>query len=207
MAVPPVIRKKKDLEIFLEKVPKFTSPDAKSEQYKTPATIAADIIFNAYIEGDIQDKQVVDLGCGTGIFAIGAKVMGARKVLGVDLDGGSIKLAKQFADENELEIGFEVIDVKDCKWSCDTVIQNPPFGAQNRNADRIFLERAAKLGKVIYSIHNANTVDFVKILIEKLNCSITFEKNYIFKLEHSFAFHTKPYKNISVALFRIVSEH
>ena len=47
----------------------------------TPAPIAADIIFTAYQWGDIENKTVVDLGCGTGIFSVGAVSMGAKKVL------------------------------------------------------------------------------------------------------------------------------
>jgi len=60
--------KKKELEILLQKVPSFEKPVPHFEQYLTPASIAADIIFTAHQFGDIENKTVIDLGCGTGIF-------------------------------------------------------------------------------------------------------------------------------------------
>ncbi|UCH89149.1 MAG: methyltransferase [Thermoplasmata archaeon] len=200
----PIKFKKKNFEIFLEKVPDFKSPDAKMEQYKTPAPIAADILFNALSSGDVIDKHVVDLGCGTGIFAIGAKMLGAQKVQGLDIDSSAIELAREFSLEHRLEIEFDVKDVAECEWMCDTVIQNPPFGAQTKRADRVFLETAARIGEVMYSIHNANTREFIANLIDKLGYSIDFEKKYKFKIEHTFDFHTKPSKENEVILFRAV---
>ena len=60
--------KKKELEILLQGVPSFDKPIPHLEQYLTSASIAADIIFTAHQFGDIKDKTVLDLGCGTSIF-------------------------------------------------------------------------------------------------------------------------------------------
>ena len=89
--------KKKELEIVLQKLPPNPAPIIKLEQYPTPANIAADIIFHAYIEDDIADRTVLDLGCGTGIFAIGAKLLSASEVLGMDIDGTSLAIAEGYA--------------------------------------------------------------------------------------------------------------
>jgi putative methylase len=56
--------KKKELEILLQKVPSPINPQPTLEQYTTPASIAADIIFIAHQFGDIYEKTVLDLGCG-----------------------------------------------------------------------------------------------------------------------------------------------
>ena len=61
----------------------------------TPAPIAADILFTAYHWGDIEGKTVVDLGCGTGIFSVGAVYMGAKKVIGFDVDKNIISASKR----------------------------------------------------------------------------------------------------------------
>ncbi len=45
--------RKKDLEIALQKVRGFESPDPSLEQYMTPAAMAADIVFDAYRAGDV----------------------------------------------------------------------------------------------------------------------------------------------------------
>ena len=47
--------KKKDLDIRLERVRPFREPSAALEQYPTPATIASDILFTAYANGDVSD--------------------------------------------------------------------------------------------------------------------------------------------------------
>ena len=78
--------KKKELELLLQKVPQPDNPLIHLEQYMTPAVIAADVIFISHQFGDIQDKTILDLGCGTGIFAVGALVTGAKKVIAVDTD-------------------------------------------------------------------------------------------------------------------------
>ena len=80
--------------MILENVPQHPNPKVGLEQYSTPATIAADLVWNAYGLGDIRDMNVLDLGCGTGIFAIASSLMGARSSLGVDIDDESIALAK-----------------------------------------------------------------------------------------------------------------
>lgn len=87
------IRKKKHLEMILEKIPQHPNPKVELEQYSTPSPIASDIIWNAYTLGDIMDLTVLDLGCGTGIFAIASWIMGSSHSLGIDIDRESIEEA------------------------------------------------------------------------------------------------------------------
>ncbi len=122
--------KQRQLEILLQQIPKPTKPIPHLEQYMTPAPIAADIIFTAYQWGDIENKTVVDLGCGTGIFSVGAYLMGAKKVIGFDIDKNIIATAKKYAKTNDLPIEFHTKDITAVDTSCDTVLMNPPFGAQ-----------------------------------------------------------------------------
>ncbi len=76
---------KKRLELLLEKLEKPSLLDPSKEQYVTPSHIASDILWYAYQKGDIEDKKVVDFGCGNGLFAIGSALLGA-KATGVDID-------------------------------------------------------------------------------------------------------------------------
>ena len=146
--------KQKEIEMILQKVPTYEQPNPFIEQYMTPANIAADIIYTACQFDDIQNKKVVDLGCGTGIFSFGAKLANAKEVIGIDIDKNAVKIAKDYAKKNKESIKFEVKDVKDVDIKCDTVIMNPPFGAQksNRWADRRFIEKGFEISKVIYSL-------------------------------------------------------
>ena len=155
--------KQKELEIKLQKVPTYKRPNPFIEQYMTPAPIAADIIYTACQYKDIQGKKVLDLGCGTGIFSFGAKLTGAKEIIGVDLDVDAIKIAKMHAEKENEEIEFIAKDVKDVDIKCDTVIMNPPFGAQksNRWADRRFIEKGFEIANVIYSLHLSKTIESV----------------------------------------------
>lgn len=200
--------KKKELEIFLQSIPDFVKPKPDLEQYITSAGIVADIIFIAFQMGDIENKNVLDLGCGTGIFSVGAYIAGAKKVTGIDLDEEAIKTAKKFADENKLNIDFIVKDIKDADIICDTVFMNPPFGAQksNLNADRKFIEKAFKSGKVIYSLHLTKTIPFIEKIISALKGSIDFTKDYKFPIKHSQSFHAKKIVFFEVSLIRILTK-
>ena len=54
----------------------------------------------------------------------------------------------------------------------DTVLQNPPFGVQTREADRAFLVKALEVSNSVYSLHNHPEVD--ARLIKQLKASQGF---------------------------------
>ncbi len=201
--------KQRQLEILLQKVPKPTIPIPQLEQYMTTAPIAADIIFTAYQWGDIENKTVVDLGCGTGIFSVGVAHMGAKKVLGFDIDKNVIAVAKKYAKDNALPITYALKNITAVHTTCDTVIMNPPFGAQksNNKADRKFLEKAFEISSVIYSLHLKKTIFFLEKMIKALNGDITCQKEYSFPIKWMFDFHTKQVVKYDVILLRITTHH
>jgi putative methylase len=198
--------RKKQLEIFLQKVPDFTNPQASLEQYQTPAVIVADIIYEAFCSEDIMGKEIIDLGCGTGIISFGAYMAHASKVTGVDVDKNCIETAQGFADEHQLSVTFLCQDVSTVDIKGDTVLMNPPFGAQKSNlhADRAFIEKAFEIAPVIYSLHLASTIPFITKRITALKGHISFQKVYKFPLKGVFAFHKKEKMNVEVTLLRIL---
>lgn len=54
------------------------------------------------------DKTVLDYGCGSGILAIVAKKLGAKKVSGIDIDTQAIQAAEFNATRNQCEIDFSL---------------------------------------------------------------------------------------------------
>lgn len=52
-------------------------------------------------------SRVIDVGCGSAILSIAALKLGAEKVLGVDIDEGSVKNSRENADAND--VGDEFI--------------------------------------------------------------------------------------------------
>jgi putative methylase len=84
--------KKKHLEIILDHLKPHPNPKFHLEQYTIEGKLASEILF--FARQDICNNFVIDLGCGTGKLAIGAKLMGAKRVLGIDIDKETIEVAK-----------------------------------------------------------------------------------------------------------------
>ena len=198
------ITKKKHLEMAIQKVPKHPNPNVDLEQYSTPATIAADLLWNAYSLGDIADKKVMDLGCGTGIFAIASKLLGAASAIGVDIDKDSTDLASSYCGD----VNFICSDICDLEndFDVDTIFQNPPFGSQKnakKGADLKFISKAIELSpKVLYSFHMASTEEFLISYFEKNDLEITHIFRYNFPIPKIYEFHTRESANVEVIVIR-----
>ncbi len=192
--------RQKHLEILLEQVEGFRSPKPSREQYSTPATVAAELLHFAFIKGDITDT-VYDLGCGSGILAIGAKLLGAEKVIGFDDDNGALEIARANAKKLGVDVEFVCTDINEVHGKAHTVVMNPPFGAQVRGSDRPFLRKALELSSVVYSIHNAGSIEFIKKFISP--SIITDYKLIGFPIKRTFRFHTKETQIIKVEIYRI----
>jgi putative methylase len=165
------IIRKLDLERFLSTVAPQPNPQVQLEQYTTSEQIAANMLYiAAYTNDDISGKSVLDLGCGTGRLGLGAAFLGAGEVVGVDID----RLAIKTAHENLKSTGLETVqlinsDIASIVGRFDTVVQNPPFGVQTREADRAFIIKALELATAVYSLHNHPEVD--ERLIKQLKSS------------------------------------
>ena len=198
------ITKKKHLEMAIQKVPKHPNPKVDLEQYSTPAIIAADLVWNAYSLGDIADKKVMDLGCGTGIFAIASKLLGAASAIGVDIDKDSTDLASSYCGD----VNFICSDICDLEndFDVDTIFQNPPFGSQKnakKGADLKFISKAIELSpKVLYSFHMASTEEFLISYFEKNDLEITHIFRYNFPIPKIYEFHTRESANVEVIVIR-----
>ncbi len=205
------ITRKKHLEMRLQSIPSHPKPKVGLEQYTTPSVIASDLIWNAYSRGDVEDRDIVDLGCGTGIFAIGSALMGANSAVGVDVDEDSIALAQEVKDKLKLDnLNFIVSDINDFDESlnADTVFQNPPFGSQ-RNADSgqdlRFIQKAIELAcDVLYSFHMQSTEEFLINYYADNGLEITHVFRYEFPIPKIYDFHTKEKQNVDVIVIRAI---
>ncbi len=185
---------------MLEQVSGFTSPKPSKEQYSTPAIVAAQLLHFAFMKGDIVDT-VYDLGCGTGILAIGAKLLGAEKVIGFDDDSDAIEIARANAERLDVNVEFICIGIDEVHGKAHTVVMNPPFGAQVKGSDRPFLRKALEVSGVAYSIHNAGSMEFIKEFISP--AVITDYRSIDFPIKRTFRFHTKEIQVIKAEIYRI----
>ena len=195
--------RKRNLEIELESVRGFADPDPSLEQYMAPATMAADILFTAYRNGDVEGMKVLDLGCGTGVFSIGAWLLGAGTVVGYDTSESALEIARGNAKSFGVEIEFHKADVREVREGADTVFMNPPFGCQSRNADRAFLEKAMEASECVYSIHMAETLGFVEGFCESRGRSVVWRKTYKYEIPHMFSFHKRTKMSVDVTVVNI----
>jgi putative methylase len=188
----------------------FDDPRAELEQYRTPPELAAHLVHTADLQGDIEERTVLDLGCGTGMLALGAALRGPRRVVGLDIDPGPLATARK--NEGRVATSSTVSWVRGdataapvCPDGETTVIMNPPFGAQsgNEHADRAFLATAAAVAGVSYSIHNGDSADFVEAFAADNGGEVTHAFRADFDLPDSFDFHEDERRTIDVEVFRI----
>ena len=198
----------------LESVADFSEPSPHLEQYLTPPELAAHLCHLAGLQGDLE-RQVVDLGTGTGMLAIAATLAGCDGVVGIDLDADALAVARRneraVVGDDGVAAGRSIAwlrgDVTRQPVSCTdaTVLSNPPFGAQhgNRHADRAFLETAREIGAVSYTIHNEGSQDFVESFADDEGGTVTHAFRAAFPLPNQFEFHTEAEDTLEAEVFRI----
>jgi putative methylase len=200
--------KLKQLEMTLQRLAGFPKPRPSLEQYQTPAPLAARLLYHALMKGDIEGKCVCDLGCGTGILAIGAALLGAKSVKGIDIDRDAVKVAEENATLLSTKVEFISADILDPSLAaricpCDTVVMNPPFGAQKAHADRPFIDLAISVAPVTYGIFNAGSIPFIGAYTRG-RADITETIGGKFPLRRTFAFHTRDVQEIDVEILRLM---
>jgi putative methylase len=202
---------KKQLAILLSKLQVFEKPKPELEQYPLDGESASIILWTACQNKDIENKIIADLGCGTGILGLGALLLGAKKVYFIDKSEAAIRKAKQNLHSLESETNSHLQDkavwlIGDISLFMNkvhTIIQNPPFGTKKEHADKIFLEKALEIGKVIYSIHKTITLDFIRSLIKKRKHEIKDEIRLEVQLKKTMPWHKKEIQRIDVTCLRI----
>lgn len=195
--------KKKDLAIALQGVANFDDPNPSLEQYMTDANLAAEMLFGAYSNGDIAGMKVIDLGCGTGMLSIGSWLLGAGMVRGFDVSEKALSVAEMNRNKFDACVEYTMCDIREIDEGADTVVMNPPFGCQTRNADRPFLDKAMEISECIYSIHMANTVGFIREYCAEKGRSVHSCKIYKYDIPHVFSFHKRAKQTVDVAVLNI----
>ena len=192
---------KKQLALFLSKLSSFSSFSSSLEQYVLSSELAADILWTAFLQGDIEDKIVADLGCGPGILGIGALLLGAKKVFFVDIDSPALNDCRK--NLKNVHGDYEIICSDVSSFSCpvDTVLMNPPFGVQVEHADRAFLERAFSLSSSVYSLHTIESETFLRRFSSEFGFSLVSVRALDFPLKKTYSFHTKRIHFVSAGLF------
>jgi ribosomal protein L11 methyltransferase len=81
------------------------------------------LCLNWLDQADLKGKYVIDYGCGSGILAIAAALLGAERVIGVDTDPQALEATRANAERNGVEI--EAYLPGDCPDEpCDLLLAN-----------------------------------------------------------------------------------
>jgi len=161
--------KLKELECHLQEVDEFEEPKILLEQYPTRPHIAACMIHTmASTFDDVEDRSILDLGCGSGVLTIGCVMLGAATVLGLDLDPDALDTCQQNLEAFDIDnvdlVNGNVTDADQIlRQKFDVVVMNPPFGTKhNKGLDLLFLEKGIKLAtRAVYSLHKTSTREHV----------------------------------------------
>lgn len=108
--------------------------------------------------GDMRGKTILDIGTGCGLVALVAKKLGAKYVLGVDINQAAISNAKENLSNNFLDcnnVEFRVGDVyQNVTQRFDIIVSNPPYfkdtptsSQQYKYCGADILERILRFGK------------------------------------------------------------
>jgi ubiquinone/menaquinone biosynthesis C-methylase UbiE len=126
-----------------------------------------------YSDTEIAGKNVLDAGCGTGIFSIIFAKNGAASVTGIDISEGSLETAKSLKDRFNLErVQFRKEDMLhlpfadesfDIVWAWGTVHHTTdPFGAIEE------LSRVLKKeGSLLLAVYTKTKLTFLHEIIRK----------------------------------------
>ncbi|XP_052813906.1 rRNA N6-adenosine-methyltransferase METTL5-like isoform X2 [Mya arenaria] len=202
--------KLKELESHLGDVDVFEKPKVLLEQYPTTPHLAACMLHTIHSTyNDLEDKHVLDLGCGCGVLSIGAVMLGASKVTGIDIDEDALEMCRQNADFFDIEnIDLELHDVTSMapevierlKGTVDTVVMNPPFGTKrNEGIDMEFVKTALHLtDNVVYSLHKSSTREHIEKKAEDWGVKMEVLAKMRFDLKQTLKFHKKKSLDIEV---------
>lgn len=205
----------RELESALGCVAPFAEPVAALEQYPTSAHLAACMLHTAHARGDIAGRRVLDLGCGGGVLAIGAALLGAPAVLGVDVDAAALRLAAANAAAADAPPALDLLraDVLAAAGergdaplgAVDTVVMNPPFGTKRRGVDVAFLQAAVQhaRGGAVYSLHKSATREFLDARVRAWGAVPELVARMRFDVPAMYAFHRQASVDVEVDLWRL----
>ncbi|MFZ0891138.1 MAG: METTL5 family protein [Thermoplasmata archaeon] len=194
--------RRSDLIRALATIPPFPSPRADWEQVMTPLECAAELLEEAVGRGDLVDRHLLDLGSGTGVLAIGAGLLGASRVEGIEIDPSAVRVARVAARRLGSRVRFVVAPVDQAETAVDTVVMNPPFGAQRQHADRPFWDVAFRVaGRAIYAFALAESRNFIARRAVAQQIHVELSRPVRWNLPWTFPHHRKRRVALSVDLW------
>ncbi len=134
--------------------------------------LCSELVYEVVSKNSIQ--SIIDVGTGTGILAFLAKKMGVSQVLGTDNDPEAIRVAKENADLNNLDIELTQNDLPLIDEKFDVVVANIIDGVLLQMKQSL-LDKAERY-LILSGIIIENDSDFIKEFIKNTNLNILKRK-------------------------------
>ncbi len=190
---------RKKLEIMLEGTPSIINPKKHLEQYETPPVIASKMLWEAFVRGDLSGKSIADLGCGGLRLSIGTYILGAYRIIALDIDEELQRNNMEYLVREGLDdrINLVIGDARNMYLeNINTVVMNPPFGVVrgNRGIDILFLKKAMEIaGEAIYTIHkwSPSLEKIVVELADTMGFNIVHRETLLFPLKAIYETHIR----------------
>ncbi|MCR4311868.1 MAG: 23S rRNA (uracil(1939)-C(5))-methyltransferase RlmD [Candidatus Uhrbacteria bacterium] len=149
------------IEEEMESVKYRISPNAffQTNSYAAPMLLSTVREF----AGDLTDKTLLDLYCGTGFFAV-AMAKEAKRTVGVEMVADAIRDARANAELNQVDVDFRDAKTEEYDWKsigADVVILDPPrLGMHDKALQDVI---AAKPERIVYV--SCNYKNFARELV------------------------------------------
>ncbi len=164
-------------------------------------------LIESVLEKYVKNKDVLDMGTGSGILALAAKKKGAKSVLGADINDEAVEHVEKLGIKAVKSDLFSNIDGK-----FDLIVFNPPYLPEDKREDKEsavitsggkkgneiitkFLNQAVnnlnKNGIILLLLSSFTPIDEIDTLIDKLNLKseivatkkLFFEELFVLKIE------------------------
>ncbi|CAG9783925.1 unnamed protein product [Diatraea saccharalis] len=210
------VMKLKTLQGHLQGLNGFSKPKIQFEQYETPAHIAAIMLYTIQTQyAGLEDKLILDAGCGPGSLSIGAALLGAGMVTAMDIDDDALNIFQCNLEENETTninaLQCDFLNSSIFRWEnyFDTVLMNPPFGTKNNSGiDMKFLHMGFTLScDSVYSLHKSTTRSHVQKKIKEWGGKGSVIAELRYDLPATYRFHKQQSRDIAVDLWQVQHPH
>jgi len=135
------------------------------------------MMMNEMFSLEFEGKSVLDMGCGTGVLAILAKMLGSDMTVGIDIDEWSYENSVENAKLNNTEsIEFLLGDVKKIKGSFDIVLANINRNIILSDID-IYVDSMKVNSDLLLSGFLIEDIEIIRKKAESLGLSFVSHKN------------------------------
>ena len=123
----------------------------------------------------------------------------------ISIDIEVIEIGKKYSEEKGIAMKWIEMPIQNWGQKIDTIIMNPPFGAQRPGADREFIKKALEMAEKVWTIHLSDSGKFIEKFVEDNGGKIVSSWKMDMELKRTMKHHTKESKKVKAILYHLAS--